>query len=553
MSDDIADFINPNHPERQCSIKLLLFVNWILMKSYLKSTAIVSLVDQEKIILDKSIECMTQIYQEASNSTNNGCPRVWDGVMCWPPTDNGTVMSIPCPNYVNGFKPSEMATRTCDSTGEWWINPVLNGTWTNLTLCSDRDSNFHYDVPKIIAAHMDRIRLMYNIGYGISLVSLLLAVIVMIYFKRLHCPRNTIHINLFVSFIFRAIISFVKENALKQGVGLSFDVEVAKNGNIQFLEDSSHWQCKIFFSFFNYILGANYMWIFTEGIYLHMLITVAMFSEKSGIKRLLLFGWGAPIVFVIPWVIIRATLEDVLCWNTHPTPGYFWMIRGPIVGAMVINFFIFLNIIRVLFTKLNAFKTPDVKRKLAKSTLVLIPLFGVHYIVFIGLPDKVDETTELVKLYYEMFFNSFQGFLVSLLFCFLNGEVQTEIKKKWRRYVLKRGGSGFRRAGRETLTSYISRTRGSVASASAYALEKDIPNGKSRYKVDKNTQNGNSSTDNSEHIDRNGLISCNTSDHEAHSMIELTPPSGQHYRNEDVPLILNNNENIKNDETSVKD
>ncbi|KAH3720388.1 hypothetical protein DPMN_063291 [Dreissena polymorpha] len=47
-------------------------------------------------------------------------------------------------------------------------------------------------------------------------------------------------------------------------------------------------------------------------------------------------------------------------------------------------------------------------RKLAKSTLVLIPLFGVHYIVFIGLPDNVDETTELVKLYYEMFFNSFQ-------------------------------------------------------------------------------------------------------------------------------------------------
>ena len=47
-------------------------------------------------------------------------------------------------------------------------------------------------------------------------------------------------------------------------------------------------------------------------------------------------------------------------------------------------------------------------RKLAKSTLVLIPLFGVHYIVFIGLPDDVDETTELVKLYWEMFFNSFQ-------------------------------------------------------------------------------------------------------------------------------------------------
>ena len=34
------------------------------------------------------------------------------------------------------------------------------------------------------------------------------------------------------------------------------------------------------------------MWIFAEGMYLHMLITVAMFSEKSGVKKLIIFGWG---------------------------------------------------------------------------------------------------------------------------------------------------------------------------------------------------------------------------------------------------------------------
>jgi hypothetical protein len=44
-----------------------------------------------------------------------------------------------------------LATRTCDSTGEWWVNPLTNGTWTNFTLCADRNSDNLYDVPKIIA------------------------------------------------------------------------------------------------------------------------------------------------------------------------------------------------------------------------------------------------------------------------------------------------------------------------------------------------------------------------------------------------------------------
>lgn len=509
------------------------------------SVARISLEDQRKIILQKSIECLTLIHQE-TNETVDGCERFWDGVLCWPPTKNGTTAVLPCPNYVNGFNTRATATRKCEPSGEWWVYPARNSTWTNLTLCSNINPSPEYgDVPQIIESHMERIELMSNIGYGVSLVSLLLAVIIMFYFKRLHCPRNTIHINLFVSFIFRAIISFVKENALVKGVGFSFDVEVDENGDVLFLDNSSHWQCKTFFSIFNYILGANYMWIFTEGIYLHMLITVAMFSEKSSIKRLVLFGWGAPVLFVIPWVIVRATLEDELCWNTHPTQGYFWLIRGPIVAAMAINFVIFLNIIRVLFTKLNAFNTPDVKRyryrKLAKSTLVLIPLFGVHYIVFIGLPNKVDATTELVKLYYEMFFNSFQGFFVSLLFCFLNGEVQAEFKKRWHRYFLKRGGSSFRRGNRDTMASFVSRTRGSVASTVATFSGKDdlndrVGNERSKYLFT-------SDSSGQESCPRNGYVTqFDTSYFEYHPMIDVSDSGREN--DEESKLMTNNNKNI---------
>ena len=47
-------------------------------------------------------------------------------------------------------------------------------------------------------------------------------------------------------------------------------------------------------------------------------------------------------------------------------------------------------------------------RRLARSTLVLIPVFGVYYIVFTFPMDRLDDTTSFIMLFIEMFFNSYQ-------------------------------------------------------------------------------------------------------------------------------------------------
>ena len=47
-------------------------------------------------------------------------------------------------------------------------------------------------------------------------------------------------------------------------------------------------------------------------------------------------------------------------------------------------------------------------RRLAKSALVLIPLFGVPYMLFLGAQySYIDGKLEVAKLYFEMTFNSF--------------------------------------------------------------------------------------------------------------------------------------------------
>lgn len=48
-------------------------------------------------------------------------------------------------------------------------------------------------------------------------------------------------------------------------------------------------------------------------------------------------------------------------------------------------------------------------RKLLKSTLVLMPLFGVHYVVFMAMPyTEVSGLLWQIQMHYEMLFNSSQ-------------------------------------------------------------------------------------------------------------------------------------------------
>ena len=68
-----------------------------------------------------------------------------------------------------------------------------------------------------------------------------------------------------------------------------------------------------------------------------------------------LFSSGLPVFFVSIWAILRAFLDDILCWQVkNVTWIYLLCIKAPVAISNGVNFFFFLNVTRVLFLKLKS-------------------------------------------------------------------------------------------------------------------------------------------------------------------------------------------------------
>nr|XP_046245819.1 glucagon receptor isoform X2 [Scatophagus argus]XP_046245820.1 glucagon receptor isoform X2 [Scatophagus argus] len=327
----------------------------------------------------------------------------------------------------NGF-----VVRECGPNGQWTTSNSSH-TWRDHSQCrSDNGQQKAQERQMMILVYF---RIMYTVGYCVSLASLSLALIILLLFRKLHCTRNYIHTNLFASFVLRAV-SILTRDALLSGDTPEF--RGSRNVS-EVLSDQALSGCHVAQVLMQYCVGANYYWLLVEGLYLHNLLVLVMFSENRCFCGYLLIGWGVPVLFVVPWIIVRYLFENTRCWEINESMAYWWIIRAPILLAILVNFFIFIRIILILVSKLKAHKMryTDYKFRLAKSTLTLIPLLGIHEIVFAVLTDEhTDGVLRNVKLFFQLFLSSFQGLFVAILYCFVNKEVQAEIKKKWQRWKM---------------------------------------------------------------------------------------------------------------------
>ncbi|XP_066900562.1 parathyroid hormone/parathyroid hormone-related peptide receptor isoform X5 [Kogia breviceps] len=282
------------------------------------------------------------------------CLPEWDHILCWPLGAPGEVVAMPCPDYIYDFNHKGHAYRRCDRNGSWELVPGHNRTWANYSECVKFLTNETRE-----REVFDRLGMIYTVGYSVSLASLTVAVLILAYFRRLHCTRNYIHMHLFLSFMLRAVSIFVKDAVLYSGATLD-EAERLTEEELRAIAQAppppaaaaGYVGCRVTVTFFLYFLATNYYWILVEGLYLHSLIFMAFFSEKKYLWGFTIFGWGLPAIFVAVWVSVRATLANTGCWDLS-SGNKKWIIQVPILASIVLNFILFINIVRVLATKLR--------------------------------------------------------------------------------------------------------------------------------------------------------------------------------------------------------
>ncbi|CAG5958685.1 unnamed protein product [Menidia menidia] len=273
------------------------------------------------------------------------------------------------------------------------------------------------------------VQTLYTLGHSLSLVALTTGSAILCLFRKLHCTRNYIHLNLFVSFILRAVAVLVKDDILFNRSSQCSSQPSLKlrcpdvGGNDQ--------------SQYKRLAKSTLLLIPLFGI--HYVVFVSLgesIAEDYKIFFDLALGSFQGLVVAILYCFLNSEVQGELkrkwqsvCLNCH-------LGRNPHLSGA--------------FTSRNGseqtmnshhrgsraqsiLQSETTVLRLAKSTLLLIPLFGIHYVVFVSLGESIAED---YKIFFDLALGSFQGLVVAILYCFLNSEVQGELKRKWQSVCL---------------------------------------------------------------------------------------------------------------------
>ncbi|XP_022691761.1 corticotropin-releasing factor receptor 1-like isoform X2 [Varroa jacobsoni] len=376
----------------------------------------------------------------SSGTESSGCPVAWDGLSCWPAVPPSSLLQRSCRllllNIEEGastvlrttmhhLNDETFAYRLCDSEGHW----VLNTTNYNacIALISQADSGLFSDActhptgictwPAFIFTTIHRCACCSQIYLPIRTT-------------RFYCNPVLPHPSICLSTAY--VIGTTTGNTA-----------IIFNGNRSSRPASNvPWACKVTLCAKLYSSNAAINWMFVEGHLLHSKVSTQVFKSSAPFRAYYTIGWGLPLASVVPWAVVtELSYPDRACWEGYARHSAVWFLIAPRLIAVLINSVFLVNIVRILISKAKADLTENSQFRAAlKATLVLFPLLGLTHLLFAINPQNSIAIPRLKEAYLVLSaaLQSSQGIFVSVIHCFMNGEVQDCLRTAYIRASLRR-------------------------------------------------------------------------------------------------------------------
>ncbi|KAM7290967.1 corticotropin-releasing factor receptor 1-like [Ixodes scapularis] len=403
------------------------------------------------------------LFEGAASSGRLYCRAVWDSFTCWPPAPAGKVLRKPCADIIaslditldmkqDSLSSGLYAYRVCGPEGNW-----LWGNWTNYTECLGLINNQPQEMSSVVSLAVSYILLLFSL---LSLIFLFATMFIFCYFRSLQCSRTRVHQNLVLALMVHAVMLVV----------LSLPVVLHSDAPSPFVQIPP--LCKSILSLKMYAAMASINWMFVEGLLLHSRITICIFRQDAPFKLYHAIGWGLPLTFILSWAYLMEQTLRTPCWEGYGSNSYVWLLIGPRLVALLVNFVFLVNIIRILVTRVKSAVSLETTqfRKAIKATVLLFPLLGITHLLFCINPQDEDMGLKEAYMIINAILQSSQGIFVSVLYCFMNSEVQTALRNAYLRAAIRRNPNKERPFLRgnfsQTSTVFLSPFNGSVTEQS---------------------------------------------------------------------------------------
>ncbi|XP_023324799.1 calcitonin gene-related peptide type 1 receptor [Eurytemora carolleeae] len=356
--------------------------------------------------------CLQTISSESTRSTDI-CPSTWDGWQCWSePGETGMLSYGSCPKYIYFFTHGRQGTFSCDRQAErfcteegWFRRGNYSYEWTNYQTCSKTKDIIKWEYTRLFF-------------YFLSVCLLIPAIIIFQLNSKFNVSRIKLH-----KYLFLSLLLFILSTIIFRLIYFlpSLDPDFSEDPVIQ-----NTWACNILTVLTKYLRLSNYAWIWNEGYYLNRLLQNT-FEDKVAFSFLHFVGWVVPAFPTVVYSILRSREEGLYCWAYPSSNIWFeWVINIPGLIVILSNLFFFFNITRILVFKLNIHQInePYKYRKTLRACGIIIPLFGLQWILTIYRFDTGECYFLVIYNVLDMLIDCSQGTIVAFILCYRTEEVQ---------------------------------------------------------------------------------------------------------------------------------